>query len=356
MDHSDRDCRRPAGQAELANYGYATFQTFTAPWVDDRAVNSVCNDSVAPRDGVAVTRSPSQQEVSAPPTAHGMTAMPHSTTGTPTSGAAGSDADLIPTYAGARSTRPRPRWRSCTGGTCRQCPRTRAAASGTGTRRNLTSQAFPRAPQAVRGGSGPEGAWRPYPLTTVRRTASAWSLTARRSELAPTSPRYRPVRHRSTAVRRWPSCTGPRTPTTAHGCRSRPLVGAWTSAYEAQCHGGRTQQWERAVQRAAREATIRNHATGTCRTRTGSATDGAPVRQRRAGCNSIAATARWAYFRLEDGQVVFAQKGSSERRLPLDDWRKPGEGESHSRSIGTTATYDNSPSLHFLWEGDAFGG
>lgn len=133
MDHSDRDCRRPAGQAELANYGYATFQTFTALWVDDRAVNSVCNDSVTPRDGVAVTRSPSQQEVSAPPTAHGMTAMPHSTTGTPSSGAAGSDADLIPTYAGARSTRPRPRWRSCTGGTCRQCRRTRAAASGTGT-------------------------------------------------------------------------------------------------------------------------------------------------------------------------------------------------------------------------------
>ncbi|MFF3459648.1 hypothetical protein ACFYXH_36210 [Streptomyces sp. NPDC002730] len=49
----------------------------------------------------------------------------------------------------------------------------------------VTSQAYARALQAMRGGSGPEGAWSPYLLTMVCRTAAAWSLTARRTQLAP---------------------------------------------------------------------------------------------------------------------------------------------------------------------------
>lgn len=49
----------------------------------------------------------------------------------------------------------------------------------------VTSKAYARALQAMRGGSGPEGAWSPYLLTMVCRTAAAWALTARRTELAP---------------------------------------------------------------------------------------------------------------------------------------------------------------------------
>jgi RNA polymerase sigma factor (sigma-70 family) len=53
------------------------------------------------------------------------------------------------------------------------------------TAEDLVSEAFARALQAVRNGSGPQEAWRPYLLTTVRNTATAWALTARRTELAP---------------------------------------------------------------------------------------------------------------------------------------------------------------------------
>src|SRR5689334_17506736 len=50
----------------------------------------------------------------------------------------------------------------------------------THTAEDLTSEAFARALRALRGGRGPDGAWRPYLLTTVRRTAAAWSVTERR--------------------------------------------------------------------------------------------------------------------------------------------------------------------------------
>ncbi|MEO3850323.1 sigma-70 family RNA polymerase sigma factor [Streptomyces sp. B8F3] len=53
------------------------------------------------------------------------------------------------------------------------------------TAEDLVSEAFTRTLHAVRGGSGPEGAWRPYLLTTVRRTAAAWSRTGHRTSLAP---------------------------------------------------------------------------------------------------------------------------------------------------------------------------
>lgn len=53
------------------------------------------------------------------------------------------------------------------------------------TAEDLASEAFAGALRAVRGGSGPDGPWRPYLLTTVRRTAAAWSRTARHTELSP---------------------------------------------------------------------------------------------------------------------------------------------------------------------------
>ncbi|WP_129305507.1 sigma-70 family RNA polymerase sigma factor [Streptomyces sp. L2] len=53
------------------------------------------------------------------------------------------------------------------------------------TAEDLTSEAFARALQAVRAGSGPELAWRHYLLTIVRRTAAGWADTARRTELSP---------------------------------------------------------------------------------------------------------------------------------------------------------------------------
>lgn len=53
------------------------------------------------------------------------------------------------------------------------------------TAEDLTSEAFTRTLGAVRSGGGPTEAWRPYLLTAVRRTAAAWSDTARRTELVP---------------------------------------------------------------------------------------------------------------------------------------------------------------------------
>lgn len=52
------------------------------------------------------------------------------------------------------------------------------------TAEDLTSEAFARTLQAIRSGSGPEAAWRPYLLTVVRRTAADWAGTARRTELS----------------------------------------------------------------------------------------------------------------------------------------------------------------------------
>ncbi|MEU6065035.1 sigma-70 family RNA polymerase sigma factor [Streptomyces sp. NPDC047082] len=53
------------------------------------------------------------------------------------------------------------------------------------TAEDLTSEAFARVLRAVRSGSGPKAAWRPYLLTVVRRTAADWADTARRSDLSP---------------------------------------------------------------------------------------------------------------------------------------------------------------------------
>ncbi|UNS97747.1 sigma-70 family RNA polymerase sigma factor [Streptomyces tubbatahanensis] len=58
------------------------------------------------------------------------------------------------------------------------------------TAEDLGSEAFARTLQAVRAGGGPTEAWRPYLLTAVRRTAAAWSETARRTELAPDFDRW----------------------------------------------------------------------------------------------------------------------------------------------------------------------
>ncbi|MFJ3974109.1 sigma-70 family RNA polymerase sigma factor [Streptomyces sp. NPDC090021] len=51
------------------------------------------------------------------------------------------------------------------------------------TAEDLAAEAFARTLEAVRSGGGPTGPWRPYLLTVVRRTAVAWTATARRSEL-----------------------------------------------------------------------------------------------------------------------------------------------------------------------------
>ncbi|WP_405593998.1 hypothetical protein OG741_00645 [Streptomyces sp. NBC_01410] len=95
--------------------------------------------------------------------------MPNSPTGTPAAGAASSDANLA---AGVRN------------GTFREA---QTALQKLYRRHQppVTSKAYARALQAMRGGSGPEGAWSPYLLTMVCRTAAAWALTARRTELAP---------------------------------------------------------------------------------------------------------------------------------------------------------------------------
>ncbi|MFG3260409.1 sigma-70 family RNA polymerase sigma factor [Streptomyces sp. NPDC048172] len=58
------------------------------------------------------------------------------------------------------------------------------------TAEDLASEAFVRTLQALRSGGGPTEAWRPYLLTTVRRTAAAWYDTARRTELAPDFERW----------------------------------------------------------------------------------------------------------------------------------------------------------------------
>ncbi|MCS0638901.1 sigma-70 family RNA polymerase sigma factor [Streptomyces sp. LP05-1] len=51
------------------------------------------------------------------------------------------------------------------------------------TAEDLTAEVFARALQAVRGGTGPRHAVRPYLLTTVRHVAAAWTRTARRERL-----------------------------------------------------------------------------------------------------------------------------------------------------------------------------
>ncbi|MDI3419965.1 sigma-70 family RNA polymerase sigma factor [Streptomyces luteolus] len=51
------------------------------------------------------------------------------------------------------------------------------------TAEDLASEAFTRTLHAVRGGNGPTDAWRPYLMATVRRAATAWASTARRTEL-----------------------------------------------------------------------------------------------------------------------------------------------------------------------------
>ncbi|WP_285565412.1 sigma-70 family RNA polymerase sigma factor [Streptomyces sp. RTGN2] len=51
------------------------------------------------------------------------------------------------------------------------------------TAEDLASEVFARVLHAVRSGSGPEDAWRPYLLAVVRHTAGEWAATARRTEL-----------------------------------------------------------------------------------------------------------------------------------------------------------------------------
>lgn len=59
----------------------------------------------------------------------------------------------------------------------------RTCCRDTHTADDLTAEVFARMLQAVRGGSGPEHAVRPYLLTTVRRVAANWTKTARREQL-----------------------------------------------------------------------------------------------------------------------------------------------------------------------------
>ncbi|WP_435215594.1 sigma-70 family RNA polymerase sigma factor [Streptomyces sp. bgisy034] len=101
-------------------------------------------------------------------------------------GAASSDADLtvhirsgVPGDAQAAAEELYRRHRAPVLAYARTCTRDSHTAE------DLTSEAFARALRAVQGGSGPQDAWRPYLLTTVRRTAAAWCRTARRTELAP---------------------------------------------------------------------------------------------------------------------------------------------------------------------------
>ncbi|GAA2654914.1 hypothetical protein GCM10010400_09110 [Streptomyces aculeolatus] len=114
-----------------------------------------------------------------------MTAMHDSTAGA-AAGAAGSDADLAfvirtgsPPAAEAALDEIYRRHRGPVLAYARSCTRDSYTAE------DLASEAFARTLRAVRGGRGPDGAWRPYLLTTVRRTAAAWSRTDRRTRLAP---------------------------------------------------------------------------------------------------------------------------------------------------------------------------
>ena len=112
--------------------------------------------------------------------------MPKSTTAAPASGAADSDVDLtarirggLPDAAEAAFDELYRRHRAAVLAYARSCTREPHTAE------DLASEAFARALRAVRGGSGPDGPWRPYLLTTVRRTAAAWSRAARHTELSP---------------------------------------------------------------------------------------------------------------------------------------------------------------------------
>ncbi|MGW1870901.1 sigma-70 family RNA polymerase sigma factor [Streptomyces mauvecolor] len=52
------------------------------------------------------------------------------------------------------------------------------------TAEDLVSEAFARTLQAVRSGGGPEVAWRPYLLTTIRRIAVGWGAVGQRVQLS----------------------------------------------------------------------------------------------------------------------------------------------------------------------------
>lgn len=131
---------------------------------------------------------------------------------------------------------------------------------------------------------------------------------------------------------------------------------AGAQPYEADCDGGRSQQWELLVSLPpVQEVRIRNYATGMCLTHSGSDADGAPVSQQEGACASDAATAHWKYFTEEDNKVAFTQRDSSGQFLGLNDWRAAAEGQPHSPDIGTTANYEATASLRFRYQGPAFG-
>jgi RNA polymerase sigma factor (sigma-70 family) len=126
--------------------------------------------------------------------------------------------------------------------------------------------------------------------------------------------------------------------------------------HETTCDGSPTQVWDLLVDKPDHEVRLRNHATGMCLTNSGTAQDGAPVRQERSACTSTAATARWTYFVESDGRVSFQQKENGGYFLGLNEWDKAADGKPHSPVIGTTANYYGSPSLRFRYTGHAFDG
>ena len=131
---------------------------------------------------------------------------------------------------------------------------------------------------------------------------------------------------------------------------------AGAEPFEADCDGGRTQQWELLVDRGAQQVRLRNYATGMCLRHSGTQADGAPVRQDRAACTSTESTARWTYFPVGNGNYNFAQPDDTGYILGLDDWWDAGEGNAHDPDIGTSMNYYGTTSMQFRYTGDAFGG
>lgn len=231
--------------------------------------------------------------------------MPNSPTGSPAAGAASSNANL---GAGVGK------------GTFREA---QSALQKLYRRHQppVTSGAYARALQAMRGCSGPEGAWSPYLLTMVSRTAAAWPLTARRTELAPGEEGWRsavcpsaggPFGHSATkgqspdGIAALPGLI----PSGAASLAARARVGLRAAFTAVATSGARVLSTApRCRSRPLVDPAIGTRATGMCLTYTGPATDGAPV------CRYVppATPPRprpWAYLRF-DGQTAFTQRDPS---------------------------------------------